>query len=85
MLLEVSVTSSSAPSGGVWADSYRGHGVLEPIRDSFLNILLSGSEDELTSLPSEVSCKPDHECLTANTTGDYFPHVESPRGLLSVS
>lgn len=43
-------------------------GVLDHVRDSFLEILLSGSEDGLTSPPSEASCNPGQECLAANTT-----------------
>jgi hypothetical protein len=35
-------------------------------RDSFLDILLSGSEDGLTYPPSEASCDPGQECLAAN-------------------
>lgn len=60
-------------------------GVLDPIRDSFLDILLLGSEDGLSSSHSEASCNPVQECLAANTTRDHFPYAGSLGGLLLVS
>jgi hypothetical protein len=53
-------------------------GVLDHVWDLFMDILLSGSEDGLTFLPSEASCDPGQECLTINTTRDHFPCVGSP-------
>jgi hypothetical protein len=50
-------------------------GVLDPIRDSFLDILLSGSEDRLSSTPSEASCSPSQECLAANMMEDHLPNA----------
>jgi hypothetical protein len=55
-------------------------GVLDPVRDSFLDILLSRSGDVITSPPSEAICNPDQECLAANTTGDHFSHAGSSDG-----
>jgi hypothetical protein len=52
-------------------------GVLDHVRDSFLDILLPGLEDGLASPPREASCNPGLECLAANTTGVRFAHVES--------
>jgi hypothetical protein len=61
----------------------RSWGVLDPVRDSFLDILLSGPEDGFTSLPNEASCNPGHECLTSHTTGDHFPRTRSLGGALT--
>jgi hypothetical protein len=51
-------------------------GVLDRIRDTFLDIL-SGSEDELTSLPSETRCDPRSGMPCSQYHGRSLPHVGS--------
>jgi hypothetical protein len=60
-------------------------GVLDPIWDSFMDILLSGAKDRLSSSPNEASCNPSQECLVSNTTGDHSPAQEAQGKLLPVS
>lgn len=55
-------------------------GMLDPIRDSFHNLLLSGSACRLSSPSSGTDHSIAQECLMANSVGDPSPLSESPKG-----